>query len=199
MAIVDNDWIAWRDQMRTELPQAFDDVTASRVARDFRETIAHKAFLAGKSAGRRHPQPVTPAGSGPNTQSRYLRENDDLPVTPDRIQQLEATIARLEEMNAKHAERMQRIDPVTPAGGEVRDFEFLRIVHAYLQKSYIAGVQEITLDELAAVSAAIRSLEHPPVADAALARHWIERYASGVDEELQMDRVLDALGAPSHD
>lgn len=50
MAIVDLDWIAWRDQMRTVLPQAFDDVTASRAARSFREEIAKMAFAAGKAA-----------------------------------------------------------------------------------------------------------------------------------------------------
>ena len=83
MAIVDTDWIAWRDQMRTELPQAFDDVTASRVAREFREVIAKKAFLAGKSAGRRTPQPVKPAGREVEPFGFVLIDKDGLNVWPD--------------------------------------------------------------------------------------------------------------------
>lgn len=32
------------------------------------------------------------------------------------------------------------------------------------------------------------------VPNVAMARHWIDRYASGVDDEVQMDRIFEALG-----
>jgi hypothetical protein len=33
-------------------------------------------------------------------------------------------------------------------------------------------------------------------ADESKARHWIERYASGIDEEPQLDRILDCVAIP---
>lgn len=34
------------------------------------------------------------------------------------------------------------------------------------------------------------------VPDVEMARHWIDRYASGIDHECQIDRVCEALGVP---
>ncbi len=36
----------------------------------------------------------------------------------------------------------------------------------------------------------------PSAPDWNMAQHWIDRYASGVDDELQLDRIADALGLP---
>lgn len=36
--------------------------------------------------------------------------------------------------------------------------------------------------------------QQPGVPDLAMAMHWIDRYAAGIDGECQLDRVCDALG-----
>ena len=51
------------------------------------------------------------------------------------------------------------------------------------------------------VGSALTELQHRREAevgvtapDIDMARHWIDRYAAGIDEEPQMSRILDALG-----
>jgi hypothetical protein len=58
-----------------------------------------------------------------------------------------------------------------------------------------AGALELHIDE--ALAAATRKAT-PPVLqwrDECLARHWIDRYAAGIDPEPQLDRILECLGA----
>lgn len=52
MAIVDLAFNAWVEEMRTTLPQAFHDLTASRQPNHFRLDIARMAFAAGRAAQR---------------------------------------------------------------------------------------------------------------------------------------------------
>lgn len=52
MAIIDNDFIAWRDEQELRFPQYFTDPSASRVHMKFREEVALAAFRAGKAIGR---------------------------------------------------------------------------------------------------------------------------------------------------
>jgi hypothetical protein len=57
--------------------------------------------------------------------------------------------------------------------------------------------------KIAAIITELLSLRSSPAMDGAgepdedMARHWIDRYAAGIDEEPQMDRIIAALSPRS--
>lgn len=71
-------------------------------------------------------------------------------------------------------------------------------VKAFLSKAPPSG-EEVLAKRIAALASPTGNSEHGGVSEEAveMARHWIDRYAAGIDEEPQMRRIVAALTAAS--